>query len=84
MDYRISNVPTDINACDCKRGCADTVRESKLKVGSARKIPCRLGESNLRQRCAGPMFYQLSYIHLTFDYLLHKDQNHAANEIHIE
>ena len=30
-------------------GCADTVRESVLKVDSGRKIPCRTGESNLRQ-----------------------------------
>ena len=43
-------------------GCTDTVRESAQKVDSGRKIPCRPGESNLRQRLAGPMFYQLSYI----------------------
>ena len=42
--------------------CTDTVRESALKLDSGRKIPCRTGESNLRQRCAGPMLYQLSYI----------------------
>ena len=39
-----------------------TVRESALKVDSGRNIPCRTGESNLRQRRAGPMFYQMSYI----------------------
>ena len=33
-----------------------------LKVDSGRKIPCRIEESNLRQRCASPMLYQLSYI----------------------
>ena len=38
------------------------VRESALKVDSERKIPCRTGESNLRQRRDGPMLYQLSYI----------------------
>ena len=44
-------------------GCTDThVRESALKVDSGRKIPCRTGESNLRQRRAGPTLYQLSYI----------------------
>ena len=43
-------------------GCTDTVRESVLKVDSGRKILCRTGESNLRQRRAGPTFYQLSYI----------------------
>ena len=31
------------------------VRESALKVDSRRKIPCRTGESNLRQRRDGPM-----------------------------
>ena len=24
MNYRIFNVRTDVNACDCKRGCTDT------------------------------------------------------------
>ena len=43
------NVRTDVNACECARGCMDTVRESALKVDSGRKIPCRTGESNLRQ-----------------------------------
>ena len=38
------------------------VREFSLKVDSGRKIPCRTGESNLRQRRDGPMLYQLSYI----------------------
>ena len=33
-----------------------------LKVDSGRKIPCRIEESNLRQRCASPMLCQLSYI----------------------
>ena len=62
MDYRIFNVRTDVNACGCTRGCADTARESALKVDSGRKIPCRTGESNLRRRRAGPMLYRLSYI----------------------
>ena len=44
-------------------GCTGTViRESALKADSGRKIPCRTGESNLRQRRAGPTLYQLSYI----------------------
>ena len=51
-----------VNACDCTRGCTDTVRESPLKVDSGRKIPCGTGESNLRRRRAGSMLYQLSYI----------------------
>ena len=38
------------------------VRESALKVDTGRKIPCRTGESNLRERRAGPTLYQLSYI----------------------
>ena len=33
--------------------CADTVRESALKVNCGRKVPCRNGESNLPQRRAG-------------------------------
>ena len=31
------------------------VRESALKVDYEKKIPCRIGESNLRQRRDGPM-----------------------------
>ena len=43
-------------------GVRTHVRESALKVDSGRKISCRNGESNLRQRRAGSMFYQLNYI----------------------
>ena len=32
MDYGIFNVRTNVNACDCTRGCTDTVKESALKV----------------------------------------------------
>ena len=62
MDYERSNVRTGVNARDCTRGCTDTLRESALKADSKRKIPCRNGKSNLRQRRAGPMLYQLSYV----------------------
>ena len=62
MDYRMFNVRTDVNVCNCARSCMDTIRESALKVDSERKIPCRTGESNLRKRRAGPTLYQLSYI----------------------
>ena len=62
MDYRIFNVPTDVNAYDYTRGCTDTVTESALKVDFGRKIPCLTGQSNLRQRRVGPTHYQLSYI----------------------
>ena len=62
MEYRIFNVRTDVDACDCTRGCTDALGESALKVDSLRKIPCRTGEADLRQRCAGPTLYQLSYI----------------------
>ena len=58
----IFNVHIDVNACNCTRGCTDIAREPALKVDSGRKIPCITGESNLRQRRAGPMLYQLSYI----------------------
>ena len=44
------------------RGIRTHVRESALKVDSGRKNPRRTGDSNLRQRCAGPTHYQLSYI----------------------
>ena len=55
---------TDVSVCDCTRrgGGTNTVRESALKVDSERKIPLGTGESNLLQRDAGPMLYQLSYI----------------------
>ena len=62
MDYRIFNVRTDVIACDCTRGCTDTVSESALKFDSGRKILCRTGESNLRRLPARQMLYQLSYI----------------------
>ena len=61
-DYRIFNMRTDVNAWDCTRGCMDTVRESVQKADLGRKIPSRCGKLNLRQRHAGPLFYQLSYI----------------------
>ena len=32
MYYGIFNVRLDVNACDCRRGCTNTVRESALKV----------------------------------------------------
>ena len=54
-DYGIFNVRTDVNVCDCARGCTDTVRESALKVISGRIIPYRTGESNLLRMRAGPM-----------------------------
>ena len=37
MDYRIFNLRTNVNACDCTRQCTDTVRESALKVDSGIK-----------------------------------------------
>ena len=36
-------------------GVRTHVRESALKLDSGRKIPCRTGESNLRQWRDGPM-----------------------------
>ena len=32
MDYGVFNVHTDVNACDCTRGCTKPVGESALKV----------------------------------------------------
>ena len=66
MDYRIFNVRTDFNACNCTRRCTDTVRESALKVDSGRnKSPCRTEKSNRSQPRAGPTLYQLSYFPTT-------------------
>ena len=42
----IFNVRTYVSACNCTRGCTDTVRESALKVDSGTKGPYRTGESN--------------------------------------
>ena len=81
MDYRIFNVRTDVNACDCTRGCMDTARESALKVDSGRKIPCRIGESNLRQRRDGLMLYQLSYIPSPLASLYLKKDSHKPRTL---
>ena len=62
MDYRIFNVHTDVNACNCTQGCMNTVRDPAVKVDSGRKIPCHTRKSNLPQWRAGPTLYQLSYI----------------------
>ena len=50
------------NVCDCTWGCADTIRQSALKVDSGRNIPRCSGESNLCQQCASLMLDHLSYI----------------------
>ena len=55
MDYRIFIVRTDVNACDCTRGCTDTERESALKDNPGKKTPNRTEESNLSRRRDGPM-----------------------------
>ena len=79
LDYSpIFNVRTDVNACDCTRVCTDTFREFALKVDSGRKIPCRTGQSNLRQRRAGPTFYQLSY---TPNHNRRRSFSHAAPSV---
>ena len=62
IDYKIFNVRTDVNACDCTRVCTDTVRESALKVDSGRKSLAALGN----RTCVGSVPVQccnrLSYI----------------------
>ena len=61
MDYAIFNVHTDVNACDCTRGCADTVRESALKVDSGGKNPSpHQGMEPVNRTC--PTLYQPSYM----------------------
>ena len=63
MDYRIFK---PAHRCECMwlhtGGCTDTVRWSALEVDSGKKIPCRSGESNLPQWCAGLTPYLPSYI----------------------
>ena len=50
------------NACDRTQGCADTERESALKVDSGQKKSlAALEKWKLRQRRAGPTLYELSY-----------------------
>ena len=49
MNYRIVIVRTDVNACDCTRGCTDTRKRGCSESWLWEKIPCRTGESNLRQ-----------------------------------
>ena len=41
MDYGIFNVRRDINACDGTQRCADTVKESAVKVDDERKSLAR-------------------------------------------
>ena len=48
------------------RGARTHLRESALKVDSGRKIPCRTGELNLPQWCAGLTLCQLNYIPILF------------------
>ena len=60
IDYKVFNMRTAVNACDCTRRCMETVRESALKVDAGREIPDSIRELNLHQWCAGPMLYQLS------------------------
>ena len=83
MDYGIFNVRTDINARDCTRGCTDTVRESAVKFDSGRKIPCRTGELNLRERHDGPMLLptelEKSETKLTASFLKKKIQTHKRS-----
>ena len=43
-------------------GVRARVRESALKADCGRKVPCRNGESYLRQRRVGPKLYQLTCI----------------------
>ena len=62
MDNRIFDVRTNVNVCNCTGRYSDTDRESALKVDSGRKIPCRIGHSNVRQRRASPTLYQVSCI----------------------
>ena len=65
MDYRTFNMCRSVNAYDCTCRYMDTVRESVLTADSGKQILFHTKESNVRQRHAGLMFYQLSYIPTT-------------------
>ena len=39
MDYRIFNVHTDVNTCDCTRGCTDTCKRVFTEGWLCEKIP---------------------------------------------
>ena len=73
-DYETFNVCTDVNACDCSRGCTDTNKRVDTKSCCWEKNPlaCRTRESSLCQQCASLTLYQLSYIptHLKKDNFL--------------
>ena len=88
MDYRIFNVRTAVNACDCIEGCTDTVRESALKIKSGRKISFRTGESNMPQRRAGPTLFKLSYIptptHMRYGQTHRLRSYHRRRETHTQ
>ena len=49
MDYRIFNMHSDVNACDCTQGCTDTA-ESLHWILTGRKIPRCTGESTCVSR----------------------------------
>ena len=66
MDYRIFDVRTDVNACNCTQRFMDTVRESALKLDSGRKIRCRTRESNMYQSHASQTLGLLNYIPTMF------------------
>ena len=61
MDYGIFNVSTDTNACDCTRGCTDTVRESALKIDSE-QYPLPHGRIEPALAACRSVLYPLSYI----------------------
>ena len=72
---------TDVNACACTPGCTDTERESALKVDPGRKIPCHMGDRNLRWQHAGPMLYQLSYLLIKVGLLTVPDSGSRPSEV---
>ena len=69
---------TDVNACDCTRGCTDTVRESALKVDSRRNIPCHTGKSNPSVMCQSNALPNELHPNPTFALLKAWDQSTVA------
>ena len=59
MDFRIFNVHTDSNACNCTQGVQTHVRESALKVDSGRGVINMLKRAGLSDSncCSEPVSY---------------------------
>ena len=64
MAHTIFKVRTGANACDCTRGCTDTVQESALKddSGIQKKKLLHRGITSVSAACRSHAAYRLNYI----------------------